>query len=126
MRKITLEMFAGLAGLGLVLALPCFCLAQGFSSEELERGVRPGASVPYDGAPFSQRYNDFGPIFYHGFDANSFAYLEYLDRLDRQRKFGYLWPSSKCGSDYQVEQIDRDYWTNSYGRYGSGWRLFRR
>jgi hypothetical protein len=58
-----------------------------------DRGVEVGAVAPYGGAPFSHRYNfgtdiDFVP----GMPADKFAYLEYLDRVDRAIKFGYPIP----------------------------------
>jgi hypothetical protein len=58
-----------------------------------DRGVEVGAVVPYGGAPFSHRYNygtavDFVP----DWPADKFAYLEYLDRVERAEKFGYPIP----------------------------------
>ena len=53
------------------------------------RAARPGAYVPYDGAPFSHRYNyfadDFGPWIPYG--RNSWMVYE-IDREERFEKFG--------------------------------------
>jgi hypothetical protein len=58
-----------------------------------DQQLRPGAVVPGDGEPFSHRYNFYaGPSFYIGGDYNHFAYMDYLDRLDRAEKFGYRIP----------------------------------
>jgi hypothetical protein len=63
---------------------------------EYERAMRPGAYVPYDGAPYMQRYNfDYGPGIYpfgFGGSASRLWYMEYLDRVDRAEKFGYAMP----------------------------------
>lgn len=68
--------------------------AQTFFGGEFERSLKPGASVPYDGAPFSHRYNYSTDtlFFYPTLDSRNLMYLEYLDRLDRAEKFGYATP----------------------------------
>jgi hypothetical protein len=85
---------------GLALALPLLCGAASAQAGPLlywwgnpDRGVQPGAVVPYGGAPFSHRYGygaptDFIPVM----PVDQFAYLEYLDRVDRAEKFGYPIP----------------------------------
>ena len=61
---------------------------------EYDRALQPGASVPYDGAPFSHRYGFYaGPSFYYGTGYDHIAYMDYLDRLDRAEKFGYRIPA---------------------------------
>jgi hypothetical protein len=110
-----------LLGMALCMTVTETSLAQGFGNGELQRAIRPGAYVPYDNAPYSHRYYfDQGYQFFPHYDSANFAYQEYLDRLDRQQNFGHLWPSAKYGPEYQVWQIERDYWQNSYGRYGDG------
>lgn len=62
---------------------------------EYDRQLQPGAVIPYDGAPFSERYGFYaGPSFYYGSGNyyNNFLYMDYLDRLDRAEKFGYRRP----------------------------------
>jgi hypothetical protein len=79
-----LLLFAALAG-------PC--RAQAIGGGEFERAMRPGAYVPYDGAPFSHRYGfEYGPVLYLNQDPGRLYYLEYLDRLDRAERFGYRIP----------------------------------
>lgn len=127
MRKPYLSIFLGIVVAGLIFLAAEPCQAQSFMSQELLRQLSPGASFPHEGETLTQRYGyNIGAPFYPGFNTSRFSYLEYLDRLDRQEKFGHLWPSRKYGSDYQVEMIQREYWQHTYGRYGSGWRLFRR
>jgi hypothetical protein len=53
------------------------------------RAARPGAYVPYDGAPFSHRYNYPEPsLFLWGSYGRNFYLLEQLDRQERFEKFG--------------------------------------
>jgi len=59
---------------------------------EYERALRPGTYVPYDGAAYSIRYYDVGPGIYINGDGWRLWYLEYLDRVERARKFGYAPP----------------------------------
>lgn len=69
--------------------------AQGFWGGELARGSQPGASVPYDGAPWTHRYNyDVGqPLLYlNGTSGRNQFYLDYYDRYERAYKFGYKEP----------------------------------
>jgi len=59
-----------------------------------DQQLAPGAVVPGDGEPFSERYNFYaGPSFYFGMDNSQFQYMDYLDRLDRAEKFGYRIPA---------------------------------
>ena len=61
---------------------------------QYDRALSPGASVPYDGEPFSHRYGYYaGPSFSIGGDYNHFLYMDYLDRLDRAERFGYRIPA---------------------------------
>ncbi|MCI0460020.1 MAG: hypothetical protein L0Z62_23965 [Gemmataceae bacterium] len=67
--------------------------AQVFSSGEIERGLRPGPSIPYDGAGFSHRYNyrTEGILYLNG-SSRPLHILDYYDRLDRAERFGYRLP----------------------------------
>ncbi len=68
--------------------------AQGFSSAEIDRGLQYRNTTPWDGKPFTQRYNDsYSPNFYFNSRSPQTYYLDYLDRLDRARKFGYPIPA---------------------------------
>ncbi|MCI0642198.1 MAG: hypothetical protein L0Y72_04025 [Gemmataceae bacterium] len=74
------------------------CHAQAFYGGEVERALRPGVYTPYDGMPWSHRYNyEIGPILYFNKSARELYTLEYLDRLDRAEKFGYAPPRDPFG-----------------------------
>lgn len=114
------------------LLVPAVCLvsllnssaaqAQVISGGESERGLRPGANVPYDGAPYTQRYSyGLGASFvYINGDARNLWYLDYLDRAKRADKFGYRPPPdpfcNECAEPAPVRPA----------RVGLGWGLFRR
>jgi hypothetical protein len=63
--------------------------AQANWGDDAGRAVRPGAYVPYDGAPFSHRYNyyDF-PYYFPGMSVRQFWIQYDLDRQDRFERFG--------------------------------------
>jgi hypothetical protein len=68
--------------------------AQYIGGGEAERGLRPGAHVPFEGVPYTQRYSfDTAAsfLFLNG-NAHTLWYLDYLDRADRADKFGYCPP----------------------------------
>lgn len=91
------------------LALPLASFAQSTGVDEITRQALPGNVGPYQGASYFERYH-YGNIQPLGlWNSKSFYDLEYLDRLDRQEKFGHKWPSAKYGSDFQVERINREY-----------------
>jgi hypothetical protein len=102
-----------IAIVGLLLLTPALTLAQGTGPDEITRQVLPGNVGPYQGASSHERYH-YGsiqpfPMFMNARSAHSFYDLEYLDRLDRQEKFGHRWPSAKYGSEFQVNRINREY-----------------
>jgi hypothetical protein len=77
------------------LATNSLASAQSISSGEIERGLRGGATTPYDGAPFSHRYSygiGAGNLYFNGNSAN-LRYMDYLDKADRAEKFGYRMPA---------------------------------
>ncbi len=83
----------GAASLAFAAAWPAAAGAQVFSSVEIERGLRPGVYVPYEGAPLTQRYAYQTPAFlYSGGSPRELYMLDYLDRLDRAERFGYRPP----------------------------------
>jgi hypothetical protein len=95
----------------LVLSFPGIAPAQGLGPDELTRQVNPGVVPPYEGAGQVERYSYnryMVPLYFH-WDAQRFYDLEYQDRLERQAKFGWRWPSAKQGSDFQVQRIQSDY-----------------
>jgi hypothetical protein len=94
MRTFILCALSGAAALGLSLALPPSAQAQAIYGGEFERARSNGTTVPYDGAPWSHRYNyATGSFFYLGPNARQLWYLEYLDRQDRAERFGYRPPT---------------------------------
>lgn len=119
---------------GLLLLTPLFANAQGSGPDEVSRQVIPGTLNPYMGASPFERYN-YGNIqpLYLNFNARSFSDLEYLDRMDRQEKFGHKWPSAKYGSEFQQNRINNEYierterLENNKGRFSfSGGAFFGR
>lgn len=71
------------------LALPSLSQAQGPWGLDARRASRPGAYVPYDGAPFSHRYNYVdAPLFLWGDYGRSWWAVEQLDRVERFETFG--------------------------------------
>ena len=82
-----------LGALTLMLGTATTADAQIITNLEQERQLRWPGTIPYDGEPFMQRYNygTRGMFFLNG---NSFElhYLDYLDRADRAKKFGYAMP----------------------------------
>jgi hypothetical protein len=60
---------------------------------EYERAMRPGAYIPHDAEPWSHRYHfTMGPNIYINGNGWQLWHLEYLDRVERARKFGYAPP----------------------------------
>jgi hypothetical protein len=98
-------------GLALLLALPLASYAQGTGADEVTRQVLPGNVGPYMGAAPHERYHygNIQPLYLGGWNSRSFYDAEYLDRLDRQEKFGHRWPSAKYGSEFQVNRINNEY-----------------
>ena len=71
-----------------------------FGRGEYDRQLQPGAVVPYDAAPFSERYGyNADGAFYLGTGNyyDHFVYMDYLDRLDRAERFGYRIPAPPPG-----------------------------
>lgn len=93
-----------------LLSLPLASYAQGSGSDEVTRQVLPGNIGPYYGASYFERYH-YGNIqpLYLNWNSRSFYDMEYLDRLERQEKFGHRWPSAKYGSEFQVNRINQEY-----------------
>ncbi len=60
---------------------------------EIDRGLRYRNTTSWDGKPYTQRYADsVGPYFFLNPNTPQLQYLDYLDRYDRARKFGYPLP----------------------------------
>jgi hypothetical protein len=78
------------------------CRAQGISLswQEYDKAILPGAVVPYQQEPFAHRYQYYaGPAWYLsiGERPSKWAYLDYIDRVERAEKFGYRIPAPPCG-----------------------------
>ena len=98
-----------LVSLTFVLLAPLGSYAQSTGVDEVTRQALRGNVGPYEGASPFERYH-YGNIQPLGpWNSRSFYDLEYLDRLDRQEKFGHRWPSAKYGSEFQVDRINREY-----------------
>jgi hypothetical protein len=83
-----------LAACCLTLVLSRAGHAQAISGGEFDRAMRPGAYVPYGGAPYTERYGyEVGPVFYLNQNGRSLWYLDYIDRMDRATRFGYRPPN---------------------------------
>lgn len=94
MRKLVLGALTGLVFGGLSLAAPAACHAQAFWGGEIERALRPGAYVPYDGAGWMERYNyEYGPGFYLGICPQRINTMVQLDREERFAQFGSQYQS---------------------------------
>lgn len=99
-----------LLSVAFLLAVPLASYAQGIGSDEITRQANRGNVGPYEGASYYERYH-YGNIqpLYLNWNSRQFYEMEYLDRLDRQEKFGSRWPSAKYGSEFQVERINREF-----------------
>lgn len=99
-----------LLSVAFLLALPLAGYAQGIGSDEITRQANRGNVGPYEGASYYERYH-YGNIqpLYLNWNSRQFYEQEYLDRLDRQEKFGSRWPSAKYGSDFQIDRINREF-----------------
>lgn len=76
----------------LALAFPASSHAQAIWGGEVERALRPGAYVPYDGAGWMQRYHyEYGPGFYLGISPQRVANLVYQDRVNRAVEIGPIY-----------------------------------
>ncbi len=97
MRTIYRRAAAALAALLLWGGASSVSRAQFFIGwREYDNQLQPGAVVPYNGAPYSERYNYYaGPAFYLGTGNyyDHIVYMDYLDRLDRAQRFGYRIPA---------------------------------
>jgi hypothetical protein len=95
--------------------------AQVITNGEIERGLRfPGPT--HDGEPYAQRYSyglGQGILYFNG-DARNLWYLDYLDRADRAKKFGYRMPVDPYFPDATPEP------TEPVVRPAIGFRIFRR
>ncbi len=72
--------------------------AQVITDANTERGLRYPGTPNFDGEPWTQRYAyGTGGIFYLNGDARQLWNLDYRDRLDRAKKFGYPKPADPYG-----------------------------
>ncbi len=88
-------LICALVALAVLIILPPAVRAQAaFTNGNIEWSLRPDAPrVPYDGAPFSEKYNAyFPPPLMLGADPQRLWYMYYMDRLDRAQAFGYALP----------------------------------
>jgi len=123
MHKIIAGALLGLAGW---TAFASISQGQGFGGGDYERGLRPGVLTPYDGIPYTQRYNyDTGsPVLYFNMSSQykrDLLYLDYLDKLDRAHKFGYKIPQDPYLSG-AADQVSRRHGRFCLGFGFFGWR----
>jgi hypothetical protein len=92
MRRTLLCALIALAALT-ILPRPAWAQAA-ITNGYIEWSLRPDAPrVPYDGAPFSEKYNAyFPPPLMLGADPERLWYMYYMDRVDRAQAFGYALP----------------------------------
>lgn len=91
MKASTLRLCAALFLAG---AAPTLAHAQVITDYYVERGLRYGVRS-FEGEPYTQRYS-YGLTnsnFYINGNSRELYYLDYLDRADRARKFGYRMPA---------------------------------
>jgi hypothetical protein len=119
MRRLALKLLVALA----VAWINASSLqAQSIWNGGVERGFRPGTSIPFDGEPFSHKYGyGTGSFFYPlgtGTDMSGrhLNYLDYADKVERANKFGYPEPP-----DPFLQPPPRP----SRIRYGLGFGYFR-
>lgn len=81
------------AALVLLAGASQFAQAQVITDGYIQRGLMYPGPVGFDGEPYTQRYSyrTGAYIFLNG-DSRQIYYLDYLDRVDRARKFGYRMP----------------------------------
>jgi hypothetical protein len=82
------------AALLLVLGATQLAQAQVITDGNIENGLRfPGTPTFGWGEPYTQRYSyTTGAYIFINGDSRQIRYLDYLDRADRARKFGYAMP----------------------------------
>jgi hypothetical protein len=89
-------LICAIAALACLSLLPYTAHAQAFSNGYIEWSLRPDAPrVPYDGAPFSEKYNTGyyqSPPLLLGANPDRLWYMYYMDRIDRAEAFGYALP----------------------------------
>jgi len=80
-----------------------FAQAQVISDSYIERGLTYPGVRSFEGEPYTQRYS-YGTgafIFLNG-NSSQLRYLDYLDRADRARKFGYAMPIDPYFPETQI------------------------
>jgi hypothetical protein len=114
-------LFCALVALAMLLSVPHAARAQAaFTNGYLEWGLRPDVPrVPYDGAPYSEKYHtayyNVAPLMF-GASASQLWEMYWLDRIDRAERFGYELPPYV---DYGAPVHPRP------GRIGLGLGFFR-
>jgi hypothetical protein len=67
--------------------------AQVITDGYIQRGLSYPGPANFDGEPYTQRYSyRTGAYIFMNGDSRQTYYLDYLDRADRARKFGYRMP----------------------------------
>jgi hypothetical protein len=97
MSRTLLCALAALASLSLLATTAQAQVPAAFTNGYLEWGMRPDVPrVPYDGAPFSEKYissNYFAMPLMIGANPNYLWNLYHADRIDRAQRFGYALPA---------------------------------
>jgi hypothetical protein len=78
--------------------------AQVITDGYIQRGLMYPGPANFDGEPYTQRYSyrTGAYIFLNG-DSRQIYYLDYLDRADRARKFGYRMPIDPYFPEVPIE-----------------------
>lgn len=81
-----------------------FAHAQVITDGYIQRGLTYPGPASHDGEPWTQRYSyTTGAYIFINGDSRQLYYLDYLDRADRARKFGYRMPIDPYFPEFPVE-----------------------
>jgi hypothetical protein len=78
--------------------------AQVITDGYIQRGLMYPGPIGFDGEPYTQRYSyRTGAYIFANGDSRQIYYLDYLDRVDRARKFGYPMPIDPYFPEVPIE-----------------------
>jgi hypothetical protein len=99
--KTTLRLFSALL---LLAGAAQFAHAQVITDGYIQRGLTYPGPASHDGEPYTQRYSyTTGAYIFINGNSRQLYYLDYLDRADRARKFGYPMPIDPYFPEFPIE-----------------------